>query len=216
MAKRNQIQGKGKWLAGGGALALAVGAIISATVDLEGGFVDHPNDPGGATRHGVTEGVARKHGYKGDMRNFPRECTIHGDVCAQSIYFTDYIEKPGFLPIIATDPAVGQEVVDTSVNMGPRRPSRFFQRAVNAVCGTRLQVDGKIGALSQNAWSDCRANLGPRSCVAVLESLDLQQEAEYDRLVRRNWRLRVFRKGWQNHRIGNVDRSQCYIKRDAA
>ena len=37
----------------------------------EGGFVDHPKDPGGATRYGITQRVARANGYVGDMRNFP-------------------------------------------------------------------------------------------------------------------------------------------------
>ena len=37
----------------------------------EGGFVDHPSDPGGATRYGVTERVARANGYAGSMREFP-------------------------------------------------------------------------------------------------------------------------------------------------
>lgn len=37
----------------------------------EGGYVDHPNDPGGATRYGITERVARAAGYRGDMRDLP-------------------------------------------------------------------------------------------------------------------------------------------------
>lgn len=37
----------------------------------EGGFVDHPRDPGGATRWGITQRVARAYGYAGDMRSFP-------------------------------------------------------------------------------------------------------------------------------------------------
>ena len=37
----------------------------------EGGFVDHPKDPGGATRYGITQRVARANGYEGDMRNLP-------------------------------------------------------------------------------------------------------------------------------------------------
>ena len=39
----------------------------------EGGFVDHPSDPGGATRWGVTERVARQWGYAGSMRELPVE-----------------------------------------------------------------------------------------------------------------------------------------------
>lgn len=187
----------------------AVAFIIAAVFAVEGGYVDHPNDPGGATNHGVTERVARNHGFKDDMRVLPKTCEYQGQVCAESIYFNDYIKKPGFLPLVAIDPAVGQEVIDTAVNMGPRRPSKFFQRAVNDVCGTRLSVDGKIGKITVKAWADCRANLGDKSCVTMLDHLDRQQQREYDRLIRRNPRLRVFAKGWTNHRIGNVPRSQC-------
>lgn len=188
-----------------GAVALIIGAVFA----VEGGYVDDPADPGGATNHGVTESVARQHGYDGDMRDFPRTCSIEGQVCAESIYRRDYIERPGFLPLVQIDPVVAEEVIDTAVNMGPRRPSRWFQASVNATCNTRLAVDGRIGPMTQLAWRECRAHLGPVACVAMLDAMDARQEAEYDRLVRVNPRLRRFRRGWQNHRIGNVDRSRC-------
>lgn len=192
-----------------GGIAAAIALIIGAVFAVEGGYVDHPNDPGGATNHGVTERVARQHGYRGDIRELKRRCTVGGEICAESIYLKDYIERPGFLPLVEIDPVVAEEVIDTAVNMGPARPSRYFQRAVNAVCKTRLDVDGRIGPLTVKAWLDCRRNLGPRACRAMLARLDAQQEAEYDRLVRVNPRLRVFRRGWQNHRIGNVDPRRC-------
>lgn len=217
-----QISGKGKAgiaLGVAGAVALILGSVF----DLEGGFVDHPNDPGGATNHGITEAVARKHGFEGDMRTLKRSCPDQlqividggaagstGDVCADRILFEDYIAKPRFVDLIRIDLPVAQEVIDTGVNMGPARPSRFFQRAVNRVCNTTLEIDGKIGRQTVTAWADCRANLGPAACVAMLNSLDGQQSREYDRLVRNNPRLRVFRRGWQNHRIGNVKRSACF------
>ena len=34
----------------------------------EGGYSDHPADPGGKTRFGITEAVAHEVGYRGDMR----------------------------------------------------------------------------------------------------------------------------------------------------
>lgn len=40
--------------------------------DIEGEYADHPNDPGGKTRYGVTERVARRHGYSGPMRELPK------------------------------------------------------------------------------------------------------------------------------------------------
>ena len=61
-------------------------AIIVAVFAVEGGYVNNPKDPGGATNHGITEQVARQHDYKGDMRDLTREV-------AESIYYADYIEK---------------------------------------------------------------------------------------------------------------------------
>lgn len=192
-----------------GGISAAIALIIAAVFAVEGGFVHHKSDPGGATNHGVTERVARQHGYRGDMRALKRRCEVAGEICAESIYLKDYIERPGYLPLVEIDPVVAEEVIDTAVNMGPVRPSRFFQRAVNDVCRTRLRADGRIGPLTVKAWRDCRRNLGPPACRAMLARLDAQQEAEYDRLVRVNPRLRVFRRGWQNHRIGNVDPRRC-------
>lgn len=185
-----------------GGIAASVALIIGAVFAVEGGFVDHPNDPGGATNMGITERVARDNGFKGDMRELSRETAFE-------IYKRQYIEAPGFLPLVEIDAAVAEEVIDTAVNMGPRRPSRYFQRAVNEVCNTTLRVDGAIGPVTVKAWKDCRENLGAPACLKMLGSLDRQQEREYDRLVRVNPRLRVFRRGWQNHRIGNVDRAEC-------
>ena len=47
--------------------------LIDALIDREGGYVHNPADRGGATRYGVTEAVARAHGYAGAMRDFPRD-----------------------------------------------------------------------------------------------------------------------------------------------
>ena len=183
-------------------LAGAVALIIGAVVALEGGYVDHPNDPGGATNYGITERVARQNGFRGDMRNLTK-------ADASAIYERQYIRDPGFLPLVAIDAAVAEEVIDTAVNMGPSRPTRYFRRAVNEVCGTSLPIIASMDAVAVKAWGDCRANLGPRSCVRMLDSLDRQQRAEYDRLVRVNPRLKVFYRGWVNHRIGNVKRVRC-------
>ncbi len=42
--------------------------IIDAILRAEQGYVDHPNDRGGPTNHGITLAVARANGYDGDMR----------------------------------------------------------------------------------------------------------------------------------------------------
>ncbi len=44
---------------------------FTALLAHEGDFADLENDPGGKTRYGVTEAVARAAGYTGDMRVLP-------------------------------------------------------------------------------------------------------------------------------------------------
>lgn len=180
----------------------AIAAILAAVFALEGGFVDHKDDPGGATNHGITERVARQNGFSGEMRDLTR-------AEAATIYERQYIAAPGFRPLVEIDAVVAEEVIDTAVNMGPARPSRFFQRSLNELCGSELVVDGDIGLRTVLAWKRCRDSKGALVCVAMLDRLDAQQRAEYDRLVRVNPRLRVFYRGWINHRIGNVDRERC-------
>lgn len=48
-------------------------AAFTLLVGNEGGYVNNPKDPGGATRWGVTQRVARASGYTGDMKEYPLE-----------------------------------------------------------------------------------------------------------------------------------------------
>jgi lysozyme family protein len=195
---------------GGKSIGAAVIAMIAGVIAVEGGYVNHPNDPGGETNMGITKRVARESGYSGPMRTLPREV-------AESIYYERYLVRPGYAPLVELDAAVTEELFDTTVNMGPARPSRWFQQSVNALCGARLAVDGQIGRASVGAFSSCQARLGAsRLCVAMLDSLDARQRDEYGRLVRVNPRLRVFHRGWISHRIGNVSRRKCAGARAAA
>lgn len=208
-----------------GGLAVGVIAILTAIFALEGGYVNDPADPGGETNHGITIGTARDHGYSGEMKDLPRWCPDALNVmiadaeagrpvklvkpCADTILFVSYLEKPGLLPLVEIDFAVADEISDTTTNMGPRRPARFFQQSINDLCGTTLTVDGKIGKITTAAWAQCRDYYGPPVCVRMLDRLDHYQRKEYERLIRRNASLRRFRRGWLNQRIGNVNRDLC-------
>jgi hypothetical protein len=196
------ISGKVKPKAAGGLAAVAI-AMIASVIAVEGGYVNHAADPGGETNMGITKEVAVANGYSGPMRTLPREV-------AESIYYDRYLVQPGYAPLIAIDAPVAQELFDTTVNMGPARPGRWFQLAINAGCGTRLTIDGRIGPATIAAYKACQGRVGAAAlCVATLDRLDAQQRGEYDRLVRRNPDLKVFHRGWVAHRIGNVDRRRC-------
>ena len=204
--------GSGKIAKRGGIVAATLAIILAGVYADEGGYVNHPSDPGGETNYGVTKSVARQAGYSGSMRYFPKQCTTDKPVCADKIYEQRYIRKPGYWPLLVIEPAVAEELVNTAVNMGPPRPSRWFQLSINALCNPiRVGVDGNVGPKTIGAYETCRAAKGPDLCVAMLDALDARQKAEYDRLVRVNPRLRVFYRGWINHRIGNVDRAKCKV-----
>jgi lysozyme family protein len=192
-----------KRLVTSGKIGAAALTIIGAAIALEGGYVNHRSDPGGETNMGVTVSVARENGYTGPMRTLPREV-------AESIYYKRYLVGPGLEPLIVLDAAVTEELFDTTVNMGPARPSRWFQQSLNELCAARVGVDGKIGGQTIAAYANCQKKLGPVTvCVRMLDRLDAKQRAEYDRLVRVNRNLGVFHKGWVAHRVGNVDRKKC-------
>ena len=56
-------------------------SIIAQLINDEGGFVDHPNDPGGKTKFGITQKRARAFGYEGPMSKLTKTMAtrIYGD-----------------------------------------------------------------------------------------------------------------------------------------
>ena len=52
---------------------LDVTELVEALIEREGGYSNHPADKGGPTCFGITEAVARAHGYRGAMRSLPRD-----------------------------------------------------------------------------------------------------------------------------------------------
>jgi hypothetical protein len=72
--------------------------LIDDLISREGGYSNHPADRGGPTKFGVTEAVARAHGYTGSMALLPR-----GQAAA--IYRRLYWVVPGFDQVVRRSPA---------------------------------------------------------------------------------------------------------------
>lgn len=172
---------------------------IDAIIEREGGYVNDPNDRGGATRYGITEIVARAAGYEGDMRHLPREL-------AHAIYRQRYVIDPGFDRVAALSPAVADELADTGVNMGTARASRFLQQSLNALNREArdypdMLVDGIIGKSTLAAFKAYLDKRGPEGERVLLKALNTLQGAKYIEIAEHDRRQENFLYGWLAHRV---------------
>lgn len=116
--------------------------VAEEIIAREGGYVDDPDDPGGATNHGVTIHTLRRLGLDldgngrvdaADVRALSREQAI-------AILIRHYHETPGLhrLPV-----ALQASVFDMQVNAGANA-IRILQRLLQRM-GHPLTVDGALG-----------------------------------------------------------------------
>ncbi len=174
--------------------------LIDTVIGREGGYSNHPSDRGGATRWGITEAVARAHGYRGDMRSFPRDMAVR-------LYERIYWSRPGFDRIGEPAPAIASELFDTGVNMGPAVAVSFLQRALNAlnrgasdypdiVPGVRID-DATVAALA--IFLRKRA---PHGEAVLMKALEALQGERYLDLAERRPANEAFLYGWLANRLG--------------
>ena len=127
---------------------LSVEQIADEIVAREGGYVNDPDDPGGATNFGVTIHTMRRLGLDldGDGRVTAQDVRRLSRDQARAIFVKHYFEEPG----IATLPeALQPSVFDMYVNSGANAV-RLLQRLLNRM-GHALTVDGVIGPITAAA-----------------------------------------------------------------
>ena len=175
--------------------------MVDALIEREGGYVNHAADKGGPTCFGITEAVARAHGYAGPMRKLPRSEAV-------AIYKRIYWLRPRFDAVAARSARIAAELFDTGVNMGPAVAVTFLQRALTALNrnGTDfadLAPDGRIGAQTLEALDAFLRVRGIGSGEQVLlRALEALQGERYLRLAERRPANEAFLYGWLANRIG--------------
>jgi len=179
---------------------LNVDAIIEELIDREGGFVSNPADGGGPTCFGITEAVARAHGYAGPMRRFPREE-------AARIYKRLYWLRPGIDQVASRSNVLATELFDTGVHMGPAVAITFLQRALTALNRNArdyadLTPDGRIGAQTLAALDAFLTVRGAGGETILLRALEALQGERYLRLAERRPANEAFLYGWLANRVG--------------
>ena len=177
-----------------------VDGLIDALIEREGGYVSHPADKGGPTCFGITEAVARAHGYAGAMRRLPREQ-------AAAIYKRLYWLRPRFDHVAKRSPIVAAELFDTGVNMGPAVAATFLQRALTALNRNGsdypdLVPDGRIGERTLGALDAFLKIRGHGGETVLLRALEALQGERYLRLAERRPANEAFLFGWLANRIG--------------
>ncbi|WP_430417870.1 glycoside hydrolase family 108 protein [Parasphingorhabdus sp.] len=177
-----------------------IDTLIDKVIQLEGDFSHHPADRGGPTRWGVTEAVARAHGYAGNMRHFPREEAV-------AIYKRNYWYRPGFDRIAQLAPQIAAELFDTGINMGTRTAIGWLQRSLNALNRNRrdygdIAVDRKIGSKTVAALAGFLAKRGDQGETVLMRALQALQGARYIELAEQRPANEAFLYGWLANRIG--------------
>lgn len=143
---------------------------IALVLKHEGGYVDHPNDPGGETKYGISQ-----RSYPGyDIKNLTEQSACR-------IYREDF-----WLPIRGEDirsQDVAANLLDFAVNSGVSRAAKTIQRLVGAA------QDGWIGPLTLAAINNQDGpNLNLRLC--------LDRVQFYTELAARRAEFRGFLVGW--------------------
>jgi len=149
----------------------------------EGGWSNHPDDPGGATMRGVTQRVYDAHRKR---KSLPaRSVRMISESELQAIYRTGYADKIRFddLPI-----GVDYVVLDGAVNSGPAQSVKWLQRALGG-----LVVDGVVGDATLAAVAAHPDHDRLIAAVIVLR----------ERFLRALKTWATFGKGW-SHRLAEV------------
>ncbi|MGJ3231573.1 MAG: glycoside hydrolase family 108 protein [Oceanicaulis sp.] len=153
---------------------------LEVVLRWEGGFVDHPDDPGGATNLGIT--LATLSAWRGaEVTAEDVRALTHAE--ARDIYRDRYWAAAS---CAAFDPGVAVMVFDAAVNHGPRQAALFLQRAAG------VRADGDIGPIT-------RAAVDAADPAALCEEIAARRMAFYGALST----FDTFGLGW-SRRLMNV------------
>lgn len=169
---------------------------IDAIIEVEGGYVDDPDDSGGETNYGITVATARGYGYQGAMVDLPRSIAF-------DIYAEVYWDSLRGDALAEVSEAIAAEVVDTGVNCGTPVAGKFLQRALNVLNNREnlyadVTVDGHVGGKTVAAL---QAYTNARAERAMLKALNCLQGARYIELAERREKDERFLYGWLTHRV---------------
>jgi lysozyme family protein len=170
---------------------------ILATLKHEGGFVNDPVDPGGATNWGMSLRYLKGRGDLDGDRRLDGDMDGDGDVDVNDIkkmsveqavklYYTGFWLPNNYDNI--KDYTIAAKVFDMTVNMGSIQAGKILQRSVNRL-GFGLKVDGAVGPKTFSAVNASDPDL-------LIAELRQEQARFYINLIARNPQFAKYKNGW--------------------
>ena len=158
-------------------------------MDWEGGYVDHPDDPGGATNMGVTQKVYDEYRV---AEGWPKRAVL--DISEEErdeIYLNGYWKAGGCDQQAIFSPQIAMVQFDANVNVGVERSTKWLQSV------SRAGRDGVYGPMTHQAFSIRLDEIGEDE---MADQLLTKRESWYrylrDKPAPSNFG--VFYKGWIN------------------
>ncbi|NBJ11518.1 glycoside hydrolase family 108 protein [Microvirga arsenatis] len=138
---------------------------VGIVLEHEGGFVDHPRDPGGATRFGITrETLSRARGRPATVEDVRRLTRAEARAIYRRLYWD--VLRADELP-----PGLDLAAFDLAVHAGPPRAAAMLQAVVgveaDGIVGPRTLAAARAADAAQAIRSLTRARLGFLSRLAA-------------------------------------------------
>lgn len=160
---------------------------IEKTLEYEGGYVDNPNDPGGATNWGITIGVLQSQGSLGDVDGNgaidKTDVKLMTRDTAIQIYRNLYWKGDNI-----DSQAIAEKHFDIGVNMGVGTAAKYLQQAA-VKCGQTITVDGNIGPKTISAINNCNESM-------LMSALCDVQENHYWHITLKDIEKNAGSRGW--------------------
>lgn len=177
--------------------------IIRDKTDVEGGYVDDPDDNGKCTNHGITQALAEqykttlktKFGWDGNMRNLTTEMAFF-------IYKTHFWDKMKLDEVMKRSVFLADRLFDLGINAGKTVAVKNLQRYLNVMNNSQtywkdIDADGAMGPKSLAALDAYIAKRGATGKDYLIDAMLDMQSTYYIELAERREKDEKFIYGWQ-------------------
>ena len=166
---------------------------VKVLLRKEGLFSDHPADPGGATKYGISLRFYRNNIKKDATRDDIVALTLEE---ATEIIKTYFWDEMGLYAVVSDD--VATFLLSLGFNTGQSRAIKIAQKAINLALvdqysngAQKLKVDGVNGTNTTNAINLVYPD-------GLMFHLRTEAWKYYKKIMNKNPKLKAFKNGWYN------------------